>query len=119
MDDNEQILESEAQPPLQRAIVIASLACFASLTVFYWIAHPAVERLEVRWFEWLIYAIVPLPATFVVLYRSCWHREITGAMRTCSLLLLSCLILGGELISIGFMLTLAMFCLSAITGGNH
>jgi len=47
------------------------------------------------------------------------HQTITGAMRTCSLLLLSCLILGGELISIGFMLGLAMFCINAITGGNH
>lgn len=117
MDDNEQT--PEVQSPLQRVIVIASIACFVSLTFIYWVARPAVELLEVRWVELLVYAIIPISVTFIILYRSCWHREITGAARTCSLLLLSCIILGGELIAIGFMLCMAWFCLIAICGGNH
>jgi hypothetical protein len=119
MSYNDQIPEPEAQPPLQRAMVMASLACFVSLTIFYWVARPAVELLEVRWFELLVYALIPMAVTFIILYRSCWHREITGAARTCSVLFLSCFILSSELIAIGFMVCLAMFGLNAITGGNH
>jgi hypothetical protein len=117
MDDNEQT--PEVQSPFQRAMVMASIACFVSLIFFYWVARPAVVRLEVRWAELLVYAIIPISVTFIILYRSCWHREITGAARTCSLLLLSCIILGGELIAIGFMFCMASFCLNAISGGNH
>jgi hypothetical protein len=94
MDDDEQT--PEVQSPLQRTFVMASIACFASLTVFYWGARRAVELIEVRWVEWLVYAVIPISVTFIILYRSCWHREITGAARTCSLLLLSCIILGGH-----------------------
>jgi hypothetical protein len=117
MDDNEPA--PEEQSPVQRAVVIASIACFASLMLFYWVARPAIERLEIRWAKFLVCAIIPMAVTFIILYRSCWHREITGAARTCSLLLLSCVILGGELIAIGFMLGLAWFCVMAISGGNH
>jgi hypothetical protein len=117
MDDNESTPED--QSPSQRAVVIASLASFASLMFFYWVASPAVALLEIRWAELLVYAIIPISATFTILYRSCWHPEITGAARTCSLLLLSSIILGSELIAIGFMFCMAMFCLNAIQGGNH
>jgi hypothetical protein len=117
MDDNDQM--PEVQSPLQRAVVIASIACFASLTLFYWVARPAVELLEVGWAEFLAYAILPITVTFIILYRSCWHREVTGIARTGSLLLLSCIILGSEVIVIGFMLCVAMFCFNAIQGGNH
>ena len=124
MDDNEQT--PEVQSPSQRAIVIASIACFISLIIFYWVARHAVELLEVRWIEWLVYAIIPISVTFIILYRSCWHREITGAARTCSLLLISCIILGGDLIAVGAMLCMAVsficmiaFCVNGVSGGNH
>ena len=116
MDDNEQ---TSVQSPSEQAIVIASICCYVSLIFFYWVAKRVVVRLEVRWIELLVYAIIPITVTFIILYRSCWHREITGAARTCSLLLLSCVILGGELIAIGFMLCMVLFGLNAITGGNH
>jgi hypothetical protein len=117
MDDNEQT--AEVLSPSQRSLVVASIACFVSLTFLCWVARPAVELLQVRWIELLVYAIIPITVTFIMLYRSCWHREITGAARTCSLLLLSCLILGGELIAAGFMFCLALLCFGAISGGNH
>ena len=117
MNDNEQTPED--QSPLQRVIVAASIACFASLMLFYWVGKPAIELLEVRWIELLVYSVIPISVTFTILYRSCWHREITGAARTCCLLLLSGIILGGELIAIGIMLCLAMFWLNAMQGGNH
>lgn len=117
MNDNEQT--SQDQSPLQRAFTIASTACFVSLIIFYWVARPVVERLQVRWVELLVYAIIPLSVTFIILYRSCWHREITGAARTCSLLLLSCVILSCEFVAIGIMLCIGLFGFNAITGGNH
>ena len=117
MDDSEQTLE--IQSPSNRAVVIASVACFASMTLFYWGARPAVELLEVGWAEILIYAVMPLAVTFIILYRSSWHREINRVARTGLLLLLSCFILGGEIVASGFMVCLAIFCFNAIQGGNH
>ncbi len=107
------------QSPSQRAIAIASLASFASLMFFYWVAKPVVALLEIGWAELLVYAIIPIAVAFTILYRSGWHCEITGAARTCSLFLLSGIILGSELIAIGFIFCLATFCLNAIQGGNH
>lgn len=64
--------------------------------------------------------------TFVVLYRSDWHREITGVARTGSLLLLSGVILGGEMIAavviigVAFLFICAgLFGVSAVSGGSH
>jgi hypothetical protein len=102
MDDNEQT--PEVQSPSQQTIVIASIACFVSLIFFYLAARRAVELLQVRWIEWLVYSIIPISVTFTILYRSCWHPEISGAARTCSLLLLSCIILVGVFIAIGFII---------------
>lgn len=116
----------EEQHPLRRILTIAAVACFASSLGFYLISRREVAQLQVWWAELLVYAVVPVAVTFVVLYRSDWHREITGAARTCSLLLLSGAILGGEMI-----LAVVMFCVAAVficaglfgvgavTGGNH
>lgn len=117
MNENEQ--PSEVQSPLQRAVVMASLACFISLAFVYGVARPAVELLGIPWVEGLVYALIPVAVTFVILYRSCWHREIMGAARTCSVLLFSCIILAGVLMAMGFLLYIALFCFNAVSGGNH
>jgi hypothetical protein len=124
MNENDQI--SEVPHPLQRVIAVALLACSISSVAIYWVANREVSQLQVWWAELLAYAIVPVAVTFVVLYRSGWHREITGAARTGSLLLFSCLILGGELLAMGILLFVAMLLMSlcgfgvnAVTGGNH
>ena len=117
MNNDERL--SEVQSPLQRDVVIASIACFVSLLVFYSVARPAVELLEVFWEELLAYAVLPMAVTFIILYRSCWHREIMGAARTGCLLLLSSGILAGVLLAIGLMLSLLWFCFNAVSGGNH
>jgi hypothetical protein len=117
MNDNEQ--SPEVQSPIQRDFITASIACFASLIFIYWVASPAVKLLEVRWIELLVYSSIPISVTFIILYRSCWHREITGAARTFCLLLLSGIIFGGEVIATGIIFCIAMFCLNAMQGGNH
>src|SRR5258708_39057012 len=94
----------EPQPPSERAIVMAFIACLVSSAFFYSVARPVVEPLEIGWYKFLIYAIVPTSVTFIILYRSCWHSEITGIARTCSLLLLTCAILGAVLLTVESML---------------
>jgi hypothetical protein len=117
---------SEEEAPWPRGMVMATLACMVSSLGFYCVARWAVSLLQVWWAELLVYATFPIAVTFVVLYRSSWHREITGAARTCSALLLSCLILGGEIIVAAAVLCLALvcicaiaFCIYGVTGGNH
>jgi hypothetical protein len=131
MNENDQIPEPqqplpEGQHPLQRIITIAAVACFASSLGFYLISRHEVSQLQVWWAELLVYAAVPIAVTFIVLYRSDWHREITGAARTCSLLLLSGVILGGEMIVAVVTLGVAvmficagLFGVGAVSGGNH
>jgi uncharacterized RDD family membrane protein YckC len=124
MDENEQT--PEVQSPLQRDILIASIASLVSLAIIYFAARPVVSLLQVWWMELLVYAIIPISVAFILLYRSCWHREITGAARTCSLLVISCIILGGDLIAIGALFCMALsffcmiaFCVNGVSGGNH
>jgi hypothetical protein len=110
---------SEIQSPVQRVVILACFACFISLAFFYWAARPVVNLLAVPWIEFLAYALLPMTVTFSILYRSCWHREIAGAKRTCSLLLISCIILAGVIIGSSSLLYVAMFGLNALSGGNH
>ena len=131
MNENDSIPEvqqpfPEEPHPLQRIITIAAVACFASALGFYLISRHEVAQLQVWWAELMVYAVVPVAVTFVVLYRSGWHREITGAARTCSLLVLSGAILGGEMIlavaTIGvaiLFICAGLFGVGAVSGGNH
>jgi len=115
MDDHKQ--PPEVQSPLQRDIVIASLACFVSLIFVYWIAGSKVERLGMRWVELLLYSVIPIFVTFAILYRSCWHPEIIGGNRVGALLLLSGVILGGVLLATGVMLCMVWFSVCAVSNG--
>ncbi len=86
---------------------------------FYCVARPAVELLEVSWAECLVYAFIPIAVTFVILYRSGWHPEITRAARAVALFLFSWGILLSVLIVTGFILGIIWFCVNAVVGGNH
>jgi ABC-type iron transport system FetAB permease component len=105
---------AEFQFPLPRVIGVASFVCFVSLILIYWVARPVVELFNSWWAELLVYGIIPTLAAFVILYRSSWHREMTGAARTGSLLLLSCVILGCSLIVIGASVFVVLICGDAI-----
>ncbi len=116
----------ETRSPVPWIMGVASLTCLISLIFFYGAASGVVSELRVWWEEWLVYATVPVLLTFFILYRSCWHPEITGVARTCSVFLLSCAILAGDIVAVGAMLCLAVFVIgmvafgvNAFTGGNH
>jgi hypothetical protein len=109
---------NESEPPseVQSPIVIAWFVCFVCFVFIIWAARPAVRLLGIWWIELSIYVLIPITATFIVLYRSCWHREITGVARTCSLLPLSCAIFGSVLFAIG--LSVAIGCFFVIALGS-
>jgi hypothetical protein len=114
-----EIATTDVRSPLQRTVVEAAMTSFAILVLLYWLARPAVELLDSRAAELLAYSILPVAVIFIFLYRSNWHREITGAARTCSLAVLSFFIFGCEIVVTLFLFGIAMFCMMAISGGNH
>jgi hypothetical protein len=112
MDENE-------QTPEQRATSIAAIACFVSLLFTYLAVRHLIAAVEFGWSELVILLFFPVAVTFAVLYRSHWHREITGISRTFSLLGLSCIIAVGEAIGVGLIYCMGLFCLNGMSGGNH
>ena len=100
--------------PAQDMIGIASFACLAALTFFYWYAGPAVQTLDVWWARWLVYVLIPILIPFIILYRSAWHRELAGLARTGSLLLAACVILVGVYLVVGAMLAVGTYSLSSL-----
>ena len=84
---------------IESPIVFSSFVCAVSLVLCYVITRPIVGLLEVGWILiLLLYTVIPTSVTFIFLYRSCWHRGITGVARTVSLIFLSCAIFIGVLI---------------------
>lgn len=98
------------ETPFPPAVGIALLGCLVSLMLVYWIARPLLERHAVWWAEWLVYAFVPVAVTFITLYRSNWHREMTRTRRPWFLLLISGVIFGGLLLAVAGFLAVAWFC---------
>jgi hypothetical protein len=94
--------QSEASAPIGVAL-FACLVCFGSI---YWVTRSVVGLLAVWWAELLVYALIPVSVTFVILYRSDWHRGITGTKRTSLMLLLSSGIFCCAIFAIGMMLLL-------------
>jgi hypothetical protein len=92
--------------------------CFVSSTFFYPIAGRVIEPLEIGWVKFLIYAIVPASVTFIFLYRSRWHPEITGVARTCSLLLITCEILTIVPLTFIFVLGIAQVWIAVFFHGS-
>jgi hypothetical protein len=129
--DGVQAGSGDGQSPMirfhfERMVVIASLACFFTLMFLYCAARPAASPFHIWWIELPACTFIPVAVAYLVLYRSGWRREIAGAARACSVLRLSCLILGGELLAVGILLCIAVLgvCmaqvgLGAISGGNH
>ena len=100
--------ETDGQPPVGLSI-LAGLVCYAPV---FAAGRPAEALFGTGWIELLHYPLLPVTVTFMILYRSCWHPEITGVPRTCSLLLISGLVFCGIFLATGMML--AIGCLFAI-----
>ena len=96
-------------------IGLATFLCLALFGLIYGATRPLVTRIGIGWLEFLLYALLPLAATFTILYRSAWHREMAAVRRTGYLVLTSGLILCSDLVLIGIMLA----ALSIFIGMNR
>ena len=92
---------------IESPITFSAFICAACLVLCHWMARPIANQMEVAWILYL-QLLIPISATFFILYRSCWHREITGVARTVLLILLSCAIFLGVLIVSLIILTLGL-----------
>jgi hypothetical protein len=95
---------TQAQSPIGAAWA----AALFSFIVIYWLDGQVVSSLRVWWEQLLVYGMVPMLLAFIILYRSCWHREFTNAARNPLLVLMSFFIFGGVLITVG--LAMGLIC---------
>ena len=103
---------NEPEPPItvSSPIGLAAFLCLAVFGLIYWATRPLVVRIGNGWIEFLVYALLPLAATFTLLYRSTWHREMAVVKRTSYLVATTGLILCSDLVLIGILLaTLSIF----------
>jgi hypothetical protein len=84
---------------VQSPVFFSSFVCFATFLFVAWTANPLFATQQFEWVELMIDAGIPIAVTFVFLYGSSWHREISGAKRTLSLILLSFVVFGGVVTS--------------------
>jgi hypothetical protein len=110
---------NEQPSDVESPITFASVVCFLSLIFVYCVARNAIELIQIRWAEFLVYAIIPISVTFIILNRSCGHPEITGAARMVPLLLRSCFIFVVVLLVIGAMLCLGFVLFRSFTDGFY
>jgi len=109
----------EVYPPAEQIVIIASLVCYVSLLVSYWIEKPAVGMISDPGERILMYSFIPAAITFAILYRSRWHPEIKNVARVGQLLLLSGIILSATLLAIPILLCVVWLIMNAFTGGSH
>jgi len=110
--DSNEPATTEPQPPIavSSPIGLAAFMCLAVFGLIYWATRPLVVRIGNGWIEFLVYALLPLAATFTLLYRSAWHREMAMVKRTSYLVVTTGLILCSDLVLIGILLsTLSIF----------
>jgi hypothetical protein len=92
---------SEIQSRAQREGVLAALACLGCSGLMFGIVAPALQRLHLGWAESLVSVAIPLGVTFVLLYGSSIHREMTRLTRSAYLLLISVMIFTGTALFFG------------------
>lgn len=86
---------TEVQTPAQRAEIMATFACLASLICLFVVSQPVVGFLHVKWAGELLCLLMPMALTFTILYRSCVHRELGRVVRVLFLVGNALLIFGG------------------------
>jgi len=75
---------NQDDPPaeVKLPVGVAALACCVGFALVYWTARPVTALVHAWWAKLLVYSLPPLAVTFVILYRSNWHREMARAART-------------------------------------
>ena len=102
---------------IKSPIGFSAWVCLACLALTYLVARPLVGLLDVGWTILAMYGVLPVSVTFIILYRGCWHREITGVPRTLSLIFLSFIVFAGDLIASIILLILGALVYSTFIDG--
>jgi len=93
-----------SQPP----IGIAGFVCLLCFVVTCWISRLLENLYNGSWVYGLLSISFPLSVTFIILYRSSWHRELPTVTRILSMVLSAFIIFGVVLLVSG--LLVAAFC---------
>ena len=105
-----ELSERDPSVAVQSPLGLALFGCLASFGLVYCVARPLVTRIGIGWIEFLIYAAIPLGVTYVILYCCGCLRGMARVGRTVLLILMSCLILGCDMVIMGIVVaTLSIF----------
>lgn len=110
---------NENTPPL----LMAGLTCLLCMPVVFLTTRPVIWLSNAPWVAWLLssfFIVVPLLATFIVLYRSAWHDDLPQVRRIISVVLSSCAIFVADVLLVGAVLIIGCLIagLSRVMGGN-
>jgi hypothetical protein len=95
----------KVEPPIGLAGGVCALCLVATF-----LAISIISRfMDIRWMNWFFAVSIPLSVTFVVLYRSSWHREQSKMTRILSMILSACIIYTVVLVIEAFGVVLASF----------
>lgn len=119
MNENETPVAEQAQSFEQRTVVIAALACFASLILLLLVGKSLMQGAKIAWAELAACALIPILVTFTIFYCSAWKQELKGLARVVLSLLRSLYILIVEVFIAGMLLGAVWFISMAVSGGNH
>jgi hypothetical protein len=102
---------------------IAGLAGLLCLPIIYVATRPLLWLSHAQWAEWLLltlFILGPIVVTFMVLYVSAWHQELSRVRRMLSMIFSSCIIFGVDLLFLGFIIVVAcvILGLGRVMGGN-
>lgn len=117
MSDNEHM---DGKAPL---FLMAGVACLLCLLLIYLVTRPLIWLLQARWAVWplfTLWTLIPVSVAFAILYRSDWHREWPRVRRIFSMILSSCIIVGVDLLVLGFLVVMGCLImgLGRVMGGN-
>lgn len=76
-------------------IGLAALFCYGCLQAAFWATRPLALKFPAPWSLWLItllFTLLPVSATFILLYSSAWHHAWARPKRILLGILASCVI---------------------------
>jgi hypothetical protein len=93
-------------------IGLAAAVCLLPLPAIYVLIRPFTSALYTPWTPWLVEALfllTPLLTAFVILYRGPWRHDWSRPKRVLLGMLLSAIIVGVDLMVIGYIFVISCF----------
>jgi len=109
----DRLTHSDQPPEAQSPVQASAVAALGSFLFIYCLDAGIVSALKVWWAQLLVYGFVPVLLSFIILFRSSWHREFTSGVRTLLASLMSCVIFVGILAGIVVAMVLVIIVYTA------